>query len=97
MPSIACISDVFPLPTAPQTPSKVPSFKDIVMLCRVSTMSTFSANGASSDSISLSLSPLVPEPLFLTTLPLAFPAKANHQIQHYHLLVREKIKKTRDR
>jgi len=29
------MSEVLPLPTAPQTPTKLPSFKDMFILCRV--------------------------------------------------------------
>ena len=35
MPSIACIREVFPLPTDPQTPSKDPLSRDNVMSCRI--------------------------------------------------------------
>ena len=38
MPSIACIREVFPLPTDPQTPSRDPLSRDIVMSCRIVTV-----------------------------------------------------------
>jgi len=52
IPSIACISEVLPLPTAPQTPTKLPSFKDKLMLFSVMTMfgwgsSSFSSSNSS--------------------------------------------------
>jgi len=49
-PSIACMSEVFPLPTAPQTPTKLPFFKEKSMLRKVVTVSgTSSSSGCSSN------------------------------------------------